>query len=317
MKNKDNNLYGAIEAGGTKFICAIGTGPNDIRNRIKIPTRSAEETLDAVAKYFANIVADHGRLDAIGVGCFGPVDIDRSSKTFGTILSTPKPGWSGVDIVREIMTRTDAPVVIDTDVNCALMGEAAYGAGRGLRDIVYVTVGTGIGGGIMSGGRILYGTSHPEIGHMLMPKQPDDASFAGVCPYHKDACIEGLASGPAIRRRWGAYSYDLPIDHEAWDLQARYVAALCHNIMFMLAPERIILGGGVMAQRHLFSIIRQRLHQYVQGYGAIAHSCVDLEKVIVPPKLDGDAGILGAFQIAAAAPTDISAGGPVRASHTQ
>lgn len=291
-------LYGLIEAGGTKFVCAVGTSADDIHGRQVIPTRHPEETLGAVEGYFRSAIKEHGTLDAIGVGCFGPIDLDRGSTTYGSILETTKPDWTGVDIVGFLAKVFGVPVAIDTDVNAALVGEAAYGAGRGLEHLVYITVGTGIGAGIMEGGRIIYGTGHSEIGHLFASPRSDDTDFLGVCPFHGNACFEGLASGPAMKARWGQPAHDLPDQHPAWDLQARYLAILCLNISMTTMPERIILGGGVMQREHLFDLIRHHFVRLNNGYNGLHRSLDHMSSYIVPAALNPNAGVIGALKIA-------------------
>lgn len=301
MNEHQDKLYGAIEAGGTKFVCAIGRSSSQILDRVVIPTRGPEETLRDVISYFQEKSAALGELKTVGVGSFGPIDIDIGSQTLGHIIQTPKLGWSGTNLLDTLYDAIGVPVALDTDVNCALIAEVTYGAGRGLSDVIYLTVGTGIGGGIMSNGKVVYGSSHPEIGHIFFPKEPDD-TFDGICLYHGDRCIEGLASGPAMTKRWGVKPSDMPSDHIAWDLEARYLAGLCYNLMMLAVPQRVILGGGVMKQTHIFPLIRQKLHALINEYGAFSLSTLDLSKVIVPPALQGDAGIIGAIEIARSNP---------------
>ncbi|MBC6428177.1 MAG: ROK family protein [Cellvibrionales bacterium] len=293
-----DKLYGAIEGGGTKFVCAVGGGGEQILAKTVIPTRDPEVTLASVAQFFQQQTQRHGPLVSVGLGNFGPLDIDPKSRTYGQIMQTPKPGWAGFDLVADLMRRLAVPIALDTDVNCALLAEAQYGAGRGCGDLVYLTVGTGIGGGVLSGGWRVRGTGHPEIGHLFVPKHPDDG-FAGACPFHGDQCIEGLASGPAIEQRWGCPAQNLPAAHPAWELQAHYLALLCHNLFMTVAPVRIILGGGVMAQAQLFPMIRTRCAALANGYG-VPPGGRDWEAAIRPVALGGEAGIRGAFLIAAA-----------------
>ena len=301
MTREPDRLYGAIEAGGTKFVCAVGHGGSHILEEAVIPTRDPESTLRDVTDFFRGQSRESGPIESVGVGSFGPLDIDRGSDSFGQIIETSKAGWSGVNLVTELEGALGTRIVLDTDVNCALAGEAKFGAGRGYSDLVYLTVGTGIGGGVLSHGEVVYGNGHPEIGHLFVPKQADD-SFEGGCPFHGDRCVEGLASGPAIRQRWGDDSRNLPHDHPAWGLEARYLAMLCHNLFMTTAPERIILGGGVMAQTQLFPLIRDNCNRLLNGFGAPPGRPPDFETAIVPAALSGTAGILGAFLLAATAP---------------
>ena len=288
--------FGAIEAGGTKFICAVGK--DQITHKARFDTGSPSRTLAEVEGFFREQVSKNGPLCGIGIGSFGPINIDPSSPEYGVITTTPKPGWSGVNLVRELGGALESPVTVDTDVNCALMGEHLYGAARGCDDAIYVTIGTGIGGGVLSNGRIVLGSAHPEIGHIFIPKDEADHAFAGICPYHQDRCIEGLASGPAIEARWGAKASQLPEGHSAWAFQARYIAKLCHNLLMTTAPRKIILGGGVMEQKFLFALIRQELTKVSNFYGVACSPTPNLVQLVVATALGGDAGIIGAFELA-------------------
>ncbi|MFN3929253.1 MAG: ROK family protein, partial [Thermoflexus sp.] len=245
-------LYGAIEAGGTKFLCAVGTGPGDLRAIVRIPTMTPEETLGRVIAFFQGFRSE---LRAIGVGAFGPLDLNPNSPTFGTIPTTPKPGWSGVNLLKPLREAFRVPIRLETDVNAAALGEGRWGAAQGLETFVYLTVGTGIGGGAMVHGRLLHGALHPEMGHIRIPHDQERDPFPGVCPFHGD-CLEGLASGPALEARWGQPPESLPEDHPGWELEAEYLALGLVDILCVLIPERIILGGGVMRNRSLFPRIR-------------------------------------------------------------
>ena len=289
-------LFGAIETGGTKVDCAVGTWPDDVRERIRIPTTTPIETL---ARINAFLLRHHREapLDAIGIGSFGPIDLRTGSPTYGYITSTPKPGWRYVDLVGPISEELKLPVTFDTDVNAAALGEYRWGPSSTVDSLVYITVGTGIGGGAVIGGRPLHGASHPEMGHIRIPHDRAADPFDGSCPYHGD-CLEGLASGPAMEARWGVPADSLPEDHPAWDLEAEYLAGGVANIMVTLSPERIVMGGGVMKQRHLFPRIRSRAVDILHGYG-VADEIVDaIDDYIVPPALGEDSGIAGAFALA-------------------
>lgn len=287
-------LYGAIEAGGTKFVCLVGTGPEDVRGRERFPTTTPEETLSRAAAFFQQ--ADEPLL-ALGIGCFGPVDLNPDSPTYGYITSTPKPGWQNVDVVGYFQKTLGVPVAFDTDVNAAALGEHLWGAAQDVRTFVYITVGTGIGGGAMVEGRLIHGLIHPEMGHMRIPHREEEDPFPGICPYHGD-CLEGLASGPALAARWQEEPHRLPADHPAWDLEARYLGLAIANLVCTLSPERIILGGGVMHQTHLFPrirhVVRETLAGYVQHPALLDH----IDQYIVPPALGDDAGIFGALALA-------------------
>lgn len=292
-------LYAGIEAGGTKFVCAVGSGPDDIREREVFATRTPDETLNDVIDFFRRARAHHGRLLGLGVGTFGPVNIDPRSLGYGHILDTPKPGWAGTDLVGILRTALQMPVCIDTDVNCALMGEARWGAGKGFRNLVYVTIGTGIGAGVMVEDRVLYGASHPEVGHVFVPKSSDDQGFAGNCQFHQDRCIEGLVSGPAIKARYGLPADALPPDHPAWSLVANYIGVLCGNLLLTVAPNRIILGGGVMKQTHLYPMVSAALDRNMAGYIKIRGETDPETAFLSAPGLGDDSGICGALALAA------------------
>jgi fructokinase len=283
----------AVEAGGTKFVCAVFDDDGTERDRTRIPTGKPETTLAAVAAFFAPWKE---RIASAGIGTFGPVDVDPSSERYGTILETPKTAWIGVNLRRELQARLPVPVSVETDVNVAALAEAAA-AGGAVRSLVYMTVGTGIGVGIALEGRILPLRRHPEIGHML-PRRPagESARFAGVCPYHGD-CLEGVASGPALEARWGRPAQELPPDHEAWDLEAAYIAEAAATLLLSFAPDRLVLGGGVMEQRGLFAPVRERTGELLGGYLAYAAGRAALDRIITGQVLAGDAGIRGAYLI--------------------
>ncbi|HEY8346709.1 MAG TPA: ROK family protein [Symbiobacteriaceae bacterium] len=293
------SLYGGIEAGGTKFVCAIGTGPDDIRAETRFPTTTPEETIQRVIRFFQEYPEP---VAAIGIGSFGPVDPNPTSPTYGWITSTPKPGWRNTAIRSAIASALGVPVGFDTDVNAAALGEYRWGAAQGVENFIYLTVGTGIGGGAMVGGRLLHGLVHPEMGHILIPRDPRD-SFAGSCPYHRD-CLEGLANGPAIEQRWGARGETLPPEHPAWELEAHYLALALVSFICTLSPERIILGGGVMQQAHLFPLIRRKVQQLLNGYISSPAILEQIDAYIVPPGLGNRAGVLGAIALAEQALAD-------------
>ena len=253
-----NPLYGAIEAGGTKFVCAVGSAPDDLRDIRRISTsHNPLETMAEVIAYFQN----HDALAAIGIASFGPIDYAS-----GCITTTPKISWRHFPLRPAIERAFRVPVGFDTDVNAAALGESRYGAGAGLADFIYITVGTGIGGGAVAGGKPVHGLLHPEMGHLLVRRSRDELpGFNGVCPYHGD-CLEGMASGPAIQARWGKPAHDLPQDHPAWRIEADYLAQACVNLACTLSPRMIVLGGGVMDQRHLFDLIRARAAELMRDY---------------------------------------------------
>ena len=283
-------IYGALEAGGTKMVCAIGDETGKILEQISIPTTRPEETLPAIADWFS------GRgMTALGVACFGPIDLRRSSPTYGYITTTPKPGWADFDIVGTLQKALAVPVGFDTDVNGSLLGEVSYGQAQGLTDAVYITIGTGIGAGILSGGRLVHGMLHPEFGHIPMVRHPED-HYQGHCPYH-GSCFEGMASGPAIEARWGQKAIALKNEPKVWELEAYYIAQACTTLILTLSPEIIILGGGVMHQTQLFPLIREKVCEMLHGY-IVTEEMNNLEHYIVPASLHDDQGILGALQLA-------------------
>lgn len=295
---KDTPLYGGIEAGGTKFVCAVGSSPDDIRAEERFPTTFPEETIRRAIAFFRQWQdAGEPALSAIGIASFGPLDADPTSPTFGYITIPPKPGWANTDFAGAVRRALGLPVAFDTDVNAAALAEWRWGAGQGLHTLVYLTIGTGIGGGAVVHGRLLHGLAHPEMGHMRIPHDRRRDPFPGTCPFHGD-CWEGLAAGPALEARWGRPAETLPADHPAWELEAEYLALGLMNLVYALAPQRMILGGGVMEQSHLFPRIRQRLLQLLNGYTASPMLLQDIERYIVPPALGTRAGVLGAIALA-------------------
>lgn len=291
-----NPIYGGIEAGGTKIVCAIGSGPNDIRAETRFPTTTPDETLGRAIAFFR----DHAlsaELRAIGIATFGPADVNPASPTFGTITTTPKPHWAQSDMAGVIGRALDLPVGFDTDVNGAALGEYRWGAAQGLDTFLYLTIGTGVGGGGMVGGTLMHGLLHPEMGHMRLPRDPERDPFSGICPYHGD-CLEGLCSGPALEARWGVSAETLPPDHPAWTLQADYLATALMNLVCILSPQRIIMGGGVMEQPHLLPLVRTRLQDALNGYVQSPAILDQIDSYVVPPGLGKRAGVLGAIALA-------------------
>jgi fructokinase len=284
-------LLGAIEAGGTKFICAIGTETGEILEKVSFLTKTPSETLKKVVEFFWN-----KKIEALGIGCFGPIDLDENSKTYGYITSTPKPNWSNYNILGELKKHFDIPMNFDTDVNGAALGEIKWGSGIGLDSLIYLTVGTGIGGGVYSGGKLVHGMTHPETGHILVRREKND-DYKGKCPYHSD-CLEGMASGPAIEGRWGVKAYELEENHEAWDLEAYYLAQGLINYILIMSPKKIILGGGVMKQKQLFPLIRKKIVEILNGYVFHKNILENIDEYIVPPKLGDNAGICGGLALA-------------------
>jgi fructokinase len=275
-------VFGGIEAGGSKWKCAVGTGPDELRAVSTIATATPAETIGEAVGFFDR----EGPVDAIGIGSFGPVDLAR-----GVITTTPKPGWAHTDVSGEIGRRLGVPVAFDTDVNAAALGEHRWGALQGLDVCCYVTVGTGIGGGILVGGTPVHGLQHPEVGHLRIPHDRDEDPFPGVCPFHGD-CWEGLASGPAMEARWGRPA-DEVADDAPWALEARYLALGVLALMAVVSPQRIVVGGGVLNRRGLLELVQRQLDQLVSGYVAVPE--------LVPPALGARAGVLGALALAESA----------------
>jgi fructokinase len=290
-------LYGAIEGGGTKFVCAVGASPEDVLESVVLPTSSPASTLAACVEFFTAAERKFGRIDAFGFGCFGPIDLRTHEPTHGQMLATPKPGWSRVDLLAPLRSKFDAAIAIDTDVSAAALAEWRLGAGRGLGSIAYVTVGTGIGGGIapsdLAGRRLL----HPEMGHIFVRREARDKDFPGVCPFHGD-CLEGLASGPAIQARWRCQLDALPPHHEAWSIIGGYLGQLAASIALMISVERVIFGGGVMANGLLLPHIRAAAASALQGYLEPLSQPDALDDYICAPQLGTRAGIAGAFLLA-------------------
>lgn len=286
-------LYGAIEAGGTKFVCAAGSGPEDLEET-RFETGEPEATLSRAADFFKR----YGKnIRAIGIGSFGPVDLDEKSETWGRIAATPKKNWSNTDFAGTFKKALGVPVAFDTDVNAAAMGEYTWGNARGLADFVYLTIGTGIGGGGMTNGRLMRGLNHPEMGHILIPRREDD-SYRGKCPFHKNRCFEGLACGPAVEERWNAPAKSLGENHKAWDMEADYIAAALACYTCVLSPRRIIIGGSVMKVKGILERTREKFERKLNGYfPKIAGKTGDY---IVKPGLGDRAGILGAIALAQA-----------------
>jgi fructokinase len=295
-------LVGAIEAGGTKFVCAVGTGPQDLTRSEFATGDRPERVLAQVTTWLAGQQRQRGKLRAIGIGSFGPLDLHPGSPTYGYITSTPKPGWRDTDVLGAVRQAfPNVPIGFDTDVNAAALGEYRWGNGAGLTDFVYVTIGTGIGAGAMAGGQLLHGLVHSEMGHMMVPRVAGD-TFPGVCPYH-GACWEGLCTGPALLKRTGMPAEQLSPDHEAWALETQYIAYALANIVCVLSPQRIILGGSVrkaggLGSERFFQMIRVKVQQALNGYIVSPALAEGIDRYIVPPLLGDDAGVCGAIALA-------------------
>jgi fructokinase len=286
-------LFGGIEAGGTTFVCLVGTGPENVEDEIRYATDKPGETIGRAIDFFRSY---QDRLAAVGIGSFGPVDLDPDSSTYGYITTTPKPDWSNVDFAGRVGRALAVPVGFDTDVNAAAVGEHRWGAAQGLDNFIYLTVGTGIGGGGLINGRPMHGLVHPEMGHIRLPHDRGDDPYPGRCPFHGD-CLEGMASGPALEDRWGQPAEALPVDHPAWPLQARYLAFALVNFICTLSPQRIVLGGGVMQQESLFPLIRRDVLDLLNGYVRTPAILEEIDSYIVSPGLGGRAGGLGALAL--------------------
>ena len=289
------HVFGGVEGGGTKFVLLIGTGPDDIVDEAQFPTTTPVETLGRVVEFFAR-PREGVRLAAIGVSSFGPIDPDPLSPTYGYITTTPKPGWAHTDVVGLLGETLGVPVGWDTDTNGAALGEHRWGAGRDADPLYYITVGTGIGGGGLVNGRLLHGLMHPEMGHLLLPAFDGD-TFAGVCPYH-GRCLEGIASGPALRARLGRPAQEVGPDDPVWELEAQYLAAGLLSIVEILAPQRIIVGGGVASAPGLLDRVRRQLVRLNNGYIARPELMDGMADYIVPPGLGGRSGVMGALELA-------------------
>lgn len=283
-------LFGALEAGGTKMVCAVGDSEGDIITQLSIPTKSPQETIPKVIEFFKD-----KKIQALGIGAFGPVDVDINSPTYGYILDTPKLEWKEFDLVGSIQKELSIPIGLDTDVNASCLGEMTFGCAKGLDSVLYLTIGTGIGAGISINGSLLHGMLHPEAGHILL-KPHDSDPFQGVCPYH-GTCFEGMASGPAIEKRWGKKASELEQQGEVWELESYYIAQALVNYMLTISPRKIILGGGVMHQQQLFPLIRSKVLALLNGY-INTKEIQNMDTYIVPSQLHDNQGILGCIQLA-------------------
>ncbi len=280
---------GALEAGGTKMVCAIGDETGKIFEQISIPTRTPEDTIPEIIDYFQK-----AQIEALGIGCFGPIDPDKQSATYGYITSTPKLAWANFNIVNAFEKELNCPVGFDTDVNGSVLGEVTFGQAKGKSCVVYVTIGTGVGAGIYIEGKLLHGMLHPEAGHVMIQRREGD-NYQGKCPYHK-TCLEGMAAGPAVEERWGRKAVELKDRKEVWDLEAYYIAQALTGYILTLSPEMIILGGGIMHQEQLFPMIRSYVKEMLGGY-IRTEELENMENYIVPASLNDDQGIMGALEL--------------------
>jgi fructokinase len=291
-------IYGGIEGGGTKFVCIVGSGPDSIKALTSFPTGPPDPTISQAIAFFEERERELGRIEALGIGMFGPIDLRCASPSHGHVLRTPKPGWSGAGILGPLRKAFSVPMVLDTDVNAAALAEWRWGSARGCDPALYLTVGTGIGGGVVAGGRPLHGLLHPEMGHVAVRRHREDPeSFAGICPFHGD-CLEGMASGPAIRKRWGAEPETLPSEHVAWRIESYYLAQALTTYIYCLSPERIVLGGGVMHQPGLLAKVREQVRTMLGGYVQSELVGEKIDNFIISPGLGDRAGVLGALALA-------------------
>ena len=285
------SLYGAIEAGGTKFVCAVGDAKGNIQERISIPTTTPEETMPEVIAFFKKY-----SVDAIGIGSFGPIDVDKNNATYGNITTTPKLAWKDYPLLKTIEDEFSVPTGFNTDVNVAALGEAKLGAAKGVDNCLYITIGTGIGAGAYINGELLQGLTHPEMGHILVRRHPKD-SYKGRCPYHAD-CLEGLAAGPAIEERWGEKAFHLSDKEEVWEMEGYYIAQALMQYILILSPKKIILGGGVMNQEHVLTHVHHYLSELLNGYVSYPEVQDKMNEYIVRPGLGDNAGITGGLLLA-------------------
>lgn len=283
-------IFGALEAGGTKMVCALGKEDGTVLEQISIPTTTPEETIPQIIEYFKN-----KEIVSLGIGAFGPVDVNKSSDKYGYILDTPKTAWKYYDLLGNIQRELQVPIGIDTDVNGSCLGEVTFGTSKGMDSVVYLTIGTGVGMGASINGQLLHGMLHPEAGHIILKQHPED-NYNGKCPYH-GTCLEGLAAGPAIEDRWGKKAIELKDNEKVWELEAYYIAQALVNYILTLAPRRIILGGGVMHQAQLFPLVRKEVEKLLNGY-LNTKELNDMDNYIIPASLNDDQGIMGCIQLA-------------------
>ena len=290
------NLYGGVEAGGTKFVCCVASGPENILEEVRFATTTPEETLKKTIQFFEPFTQE-GRIRSIGVGSFGPIDLVTTSPTYGFITATPKPGWSNTNIRGILQQALNAHIIIDSDVNVAAIGESMWGASRGYDPSLYLTIGTGIGGGYIKDGKPLLGLVNPEMGHLRIPHDRQLDPFDGNCPFHGD-CFEGLANGPAIEKRLGIKGALVPETDPYWDIEADYIASALVNYILTLVPKKIILGGGVMQREFLYPKVRNRVQELLNGYVISKSILEEIDQYILPPGLGNQSGSMGAIALA-------------------
>ena len=282
-------LIGALEAGGTKMVCALGDENGTILEQVSIPTTTPQETIPQIIAYFQD-----KKIEALGVAAFGPVDVNPNSPTYGRILDTPKLAWRQFDLLGALKAGLNVPMGLDTDVNGSCIGEMTYGCAKGLDSVIYITIGTGVGVGVSVNGKPLHGMLHPEGGHILLIRHPKDAN-GGICPYHKN-CLEGFASGSSIEARWGKKAIELVDQTEVWEMESYYIAQALVDYIMTLSPQKIILGGGVMHQEQLFPMIREKVKEMIAGY-LNTPQLADMDNYIVPASLNDDQGIMGCIKL--------------------
>lgn len=290
------SLFGGIEGGGTKFVCAVGSGPNEIIEEARFPTTTPDETTGKAIHFFKKYLDGPQKITALGVATFGPIDPGKSSPTYGHILPTPKAGWSNYDIVSALKKELELPIHFDTDVNGAALAEAKWGAGKGCDTVLYITIGTGIGGGLYINSSLSHGLLHPEMGHIRIPHDLSKDPFKGSCPFHTD-CFEGLAAGPSIEKRWGQKAETLPKDHPAWDIETDHIANALANYILTISPQKIIVGGGVAQQEHILPMVHSKVLKVLNGYVQSEQITKNISSYIVLPELGNMAGVLGALAL--------------------
>lgn len=284
-------FFGAIEASGAKFVCCIGTKKGEIMERVSFETETPEITMEKVISFFKN-----KKIEAIGIGCFGPIDLHKDSETYGYITSTPKTFWRNFNIVGEIEKALNIPVYFDTIVNTAVYGEHIWGAGKNISNTIYLTIGKGVGGGAIVEGKLVHGMLHPEMGHIFVNRHPRD-KFVGNCPFHGGNCLEGMASEMALERRWGVEFKDIPENHPAWDMEAFYIAHALVNYILVLSPEKIIIGGDIIKRGNLLTLIKERVVKLLNNYVQNDKILKNIDDYIVLPKLKDDSALLGALAL--------------------
>lgn len=282
---------GALEGGGTKMVLAVCTETAEILERTSIPTTTPAETIPQMVDWFAK-----RDVEAVGIGFFGPIQLDRSAPDYGNVTRTPKLAWTNAPVVKPFQEALGVPIAFDTDVNAAALGEAAFGAARGTENSVYITIGTGIGMGVISNGEVVHGMMHPEGGHILIRRNPKDP-YKGRCPFHGDRCLEGMACGPAIEERWGKKAYDLTDNPDVWEIEADYIAQGIVDMIYILSPEKFVLGGGVMHQEQLMPLVRARVLELLNGYPQTPQ-LADIDHYIVRPELNDNQALIGCVQMA-------------------